>query len=419
MSNSVVMGGGSPSIEFASGEGVWVRDPTGRRYLDCTAQSWALYLGHSNPEVRAYANEVMARGWHVHQGLHTQQREDFAEALLARANQLSGAQSFTRVAFTATSALSIETALKLAMLRTPDRVVLGRLRGGFHGTTLGVAQLSWPATDDVPPVRRTLDAFANIGPRVTSFAFPMAEDPDASLVTLEDEVRRWGTQLLAVVVEPIQGSGGQREVPTWWLEALLRWSELYGFVVIFDEIQTYMRPGRMFTLSAQLRPHYVCLGKGISCGFNAGAVLLREDMAGFPGGTHDLHTFGSSYLSHSMGVKLIEITERDHLLHNALERGEQIRAAVQALEATHRCLATVRQVGLHVGVPIVHATTGLADPAAAARLRRAAQVEGLLLGIGGYDPSVVKIKPPLTITATEVDELSTLFENALRRVNHD
>lgn len=408
----VVVGGGTPTVDFDHGTGIWLFDRAGRSYIDCTSQSWALYLGHANPELRQHAFDVMANGWHVHQGFATSARELFAGALLDRVQGNAGWSLYDRVAYTATSALAIETAIKLAVLDRPGRSVIGRVRGGFHGTTLGTAPLSWPGRDDVPEEQRSLSAFANFGPAVVTFEFPdVAGGIDAAISTLKAELAEHASGLAAVVVEPIQGSGGQRALPDWWLKALIEASDEHGYAVIFDEIQTYLRAGRYFTVNPDLPAHFVALGKGLAGGFGAGAVIMRRDARGFPPGTYDLHTFASSALSHSVGLKLLEIVDRDLLLANARRRGEQLAVGLRDLATRFPGLGAVRQVGLHVGLSV--GEQNAPSPELARSIRLEAVDRGLLLGLGGYDPSVLKFKPPLNVTEGEVSEILGRFADAV------
>ena len=326
-SEIVSVGGGTPTVDFSYGKGIWLWDRGGRRFLDCTSQSWALYLGHANDEIAQHATEVMQRSWHVHQGFATDAREHFAAALLDLVPDNGRRDRYSRVAFTATSGLAVETAVKLAALNRPGRYLIGRVEGGFHGTTLGTAQLSWPATEDVGPDQRTLARFRPFGADSFTLSFPITDDVTRELDLLRRELDSVADKLVAVVVEPIQGSGGQRVVPDWWLTALVERADEAGFVVIFDEIQTYLRAGRHYTHPEALRPHFIVLGKGVCAGFAAGAVVMRDDMNGFPSaGTYDLHTFASSALAHSMGLKLLEVVARDDVLANARARGAQVRS---------------------------------------------------------------------------------------------
>lgn len=269
--------------------------------------------------------------------------------------------------------------------------------------------------DDVPESQRSLAAFAALGPAVVTLSFPNTVDGtiDTAISILETEIAAHASSLAAVVVEPVQGSGGQRQVPTWWLEALLSAANKYGFAVIFDEIQTYIRAGRHFTVSPELPAHFVALGKGLAGGFGAGAVLMRADVGGFPPGTFDLHTFASSALSHSVGLKLLEIVDRDGLLENTHHRGKQLAEGLRLLATQFESLGEVRQVGLHVGQPIHCDNVPSSD--LAGKIRLTALDSGLLLGVGGYDPSVLKFKPPLNITECEVDEILTRFEDTMKR----
>lgn len=421
-SSVVTLGGGTPAIDISRGEGLYVWDSSGNRYMDCTSQSWALYLGHSNEELRQHASATMDRLWHVHQGFATQERETFAADLLDLVPDNANRDFYNRVAYTATSALAIETAIKLCILQGTNRNTIARLTGGFHGTTLGTAQASWPANSEVSPDRRTLSSFRGRGGTFATLTFPVAatdgeadnadDDMRRHIDLLDAEIDELSSDLLAVIVEPIQGSGGQRILPKWWMRHLCQRADRDGFFVIFDEIQTYMRAGRYFTWADELRPHFIVLGKGLCGGFAAGAVLLRSDQRPFPsGGVYDLHTFATSALAHSVGSKLIEIVRRDDLLANANHRGHQIKTALGNLETNHSYIRDVRQVGLHIGIEFSGGNS--ASTTVAASMRQRALKRGLLLGLGGYDPNVLKIKPPLTITSAEAQEVASIIADVL------
>ncbi|MEU6299552.1 aspartate aminotransferase family protein [Streptomyces erythrochromogenes] len=413
--HALSIGGGTPAITIVRGEGVRVWDTSGRAYIDCTSQSWALYLGHAHPEIRAHVGEVMGDLWHTHQGFHTLQREAFADRLIGLSKASDTRYHYDRVVPAVSGALALESAIKLAALDRPDRRLIGRVRGSFHGTTLGMAGASWPGTDDVPTERRTLAAFAGFGPAWASLSFPEPDrSPQENLKVLDEELTRFGDLLLAVLVEPVQGSGGQREVPRYWLERLRDRAARQGFMVVYDEIQTYIRCGRYFTDIDQLGPHMVALGKGLAGGFACGAVLMRDDVPGFPRtGTYDLHTFASSALAHSVAVKVIDIVERDGLLLAARDSGARLRAGLQALQHRFPEIHEVRQVGLHIGVEFVEPGTNAYAPEFAASVRHAALERGLLVGLGGYKPEVVKVKPPLIVTREEIDVILERFGAAL------
>ncbi|WP_432948247.1 aspartate aminotransferase family protein [Kribbella sp. CA-253562] len=398
----VRMGGGTPAVDISHGRGLYVWDVDDRRYIDCTSQSWASYLGHANPELAAQIVRQTERLWHAHQGFGTREREKFAHDLLRLVPGNDDYTVYDKVSFTATSALAIETAIKLAVLHGNGRKTIARLTGSFHGTTLGVAPLSWPANAEVSPERRTLAAFAGLGVPSFTLTFPIESEPRSEqLDQLEAELSSHRSELLAVIVEPIQGSGGQRTVPDWWLSHLSQLAREIGIYVIYDEIQTYMRPGRYLTDVERHLPDFICLGKGLAGGLACGAVLARRGSESFPtGGVYDLHTFASSPLSHSVGSKLIEIVERDSILENARERGSQLRDGLKHIAASHPEVVEVRQVGLHIGIEIDR-TAGRS----AADLRVRAMSNGLLVGLGGFAPDVLKIKPPLNITATQADEV--------------
>lgn len=412
----ISLGGGTPAIRVASGEGVRVRDAAGRSYIDCTSQGWALYLGHSHPEIQARIREVTTRLWHTHQGFDTDERDRFVDMLLERAGP-----SYDRVALAPTGALAVEAAMKLALVNrdNPERRTVARVDGGFHGSTLGVLGASWPAADRRDD--RSLGLYAErSGPFATlsvphCFDCPFnrnrglpSEQRECALECcgrLEAEIESMRPSLLAVLIEPIQGSGGQIPLPIEWLRTLRDVAERERVFVIYDEIQTYCRAGRYFTHLDDLKPHLVALGKGLAGGFACGAVLMRSDVEGFPPGIHNLHTFSSSALAHDIAVKVVEIIDRDALLENAVNRGREIVERL-ASYGWPDGLVDVRQEGLHIGLEFASPENPLqADPSIAGAIRNHALEAGVILGLSGYRPHVLKIKPPLTVQSAECETI--------------
>ncbi|MDY0830631.1 acetylornithine transaminase [Microbacterium sp. BG28] len=369
---------------FVRGEGAYLWDGDGRRYLDFLAGIAVDALGHAHPVfVDAVASQA-ARLAHVSNYFATPPQL----ALAARLKRLSGAGETGRVYFGNSGAEANEAAFKLARLHGgAERPRILALNGAFHGRTMGTLALTGKPAMQEPFL-----------PMV-----PGVEFLDSTIEALEAAMDE---RVAALFVEPIKGEAGVLPLPAGYLEAAREITARHGALLIVDEIQTGAgRTGAWFGFQhAGITPDAITVAKGIGGGFPIGA-LITFGAAGdlFYPGTHG-STFGGNALGTAVAGAVLEEIERAGLVEAAAVRGAQLREAIAGIESD--LIDGVRGQGLLLGVALTHPVA----PAVVA----AAQQHGLV--VNAPNDQTIRIAPPLTIGDVEIDEFTRLFSAALATV---
>ncbi|WP_295829447.1 acetylornithine transaminase [uncultured Microbacterium sp.] len=371
---------------FVRGEGAYLWDSEGTKYLDFLAGIAVNALGHAHPVFVTAVSEQAATLAHVSNYFATPPQL----AMAARLKRLAGTGESGRVYFGNSGAEANEAALKLARLhgRGTDRTRILTLKGGFHGRTMGALALTGkPALQ------------ADFLPMV-----PGVEHIDASIEALEAAMDE---RVAAFLVEPIQGEAGVVELPEGYLQAAREITARHGALLIIDEIQTGAgRTGAWFGFQhAGIVPDAITVAKGIGGGFPIGALITfgaASDLF-FPG-THG-STFGGNALGTAVGGAVLEEIESAGLVENAARRETQLREGIAALGSP--LVAGVRGRGLLLGI-------GLTSPVAKAVVA-AAQEHGLIVNAANDD--TIRIAPPLTIQDAEISAFLHLFGAALATVS--
>jgi len=419
----LMLGGGTRGGPvLARGKGVRVYDPDGKSYIDCTSQSWAMYLGYANEEINRVVAEHMANLSHVHQGFDTLPRFYLARKLAEIAPG-----DLNRVSFTVGGGPAIEAAMKIAYKNTQPSRDFICLYDSYHGTTLGTMGASWIST-------RTHGKLHG-GSRFLGLTRPFIRVPNPYCYRCPLELRRESCNLACarmlrltlergiagnaagVIVEPIQASGGQIILPREYLQAIRAICDEFGVPLIFDEIQTYARIGRFFAGEYfGVTPDMVVLGKGFGAGLPIAAVIVSDRLEGFSPDAEELHTFANSSVAQVAAAKQIELLENG-VLANAVHMGEYFRAGLTELQREFPEMGDIRIAGLHIGIEFVR------DPetreplnAETKAIRNESMQLGVIFGLGGAGANVLKIKPPLIISEAEADEVLTILREAMTRV---
>ncbi|WP_136587817.1 acetylornithine transaminase [Microbacterium hydrothermale] len=371
---------------FVRGEGAFVWDGDGKKYLDFLAGIAVNALGHAHPVFVEAITAQAATLAHVSNYFATPPQL----AMAARLKRLAGTGESGRVYFGNSGAEANEAALKLARLhgRGSDRTRILTLKGGFHGRTMGALALTGkPALQ------------ADFLPMV-----PGVEHIDASVEALEAAMDE---RVAALLVEPIQGEAGVVELPEGYLAAAREITARHGALLIVDEIQTGAgRTGAWFGFQhAGIVPDAITVAKGIGGGFPIGALITfgAASELFFPG-THG-STFGGNALGTAVGGAVLQEIESAGLVANAARRETQLREGIAALGSP--LVAGVRGKGLLLGI-------ALSSPVAKAVVA-AAQEHGLIVNAANDD--TIRIAPPLTIGDAEVEEFLRLFGAALATVS--
>jgi predicted acetylornithine/succinylornithine family transaminase len=356
-------------VTFVEGEGVWLVDADGRRYLDFAGGIAVVSLGHRHPAALAAAHGQLDRLWHASNLFGTEPAAALAERLSER---FGGAQAFLCNSGTE----AIEAALKYARKATGKPGAIA-LEGSFHGRTLGALS----ATGQ--PAKRA--AFEPLLPDVT-----FVEPND--VVALEAAV---GDDTGLILLEPILGEGGVRPLTHEFLTAARELAPL----LCLDEIQTGVgRTGTFFAFEQfGIRPDLVTLAKGLANGLPIGCLLVADDAAGaFAPGDHG-STFGGNPVSCAVAAAVVDAID-DELLANVGEQGGRLRDGLAALPG----LANVRGAGLLIGAdterPAAEVVAGALDC-------------GLVTLTAGEH--VLRLAPPLIVDGAHVDHALTILEEVL------
>jgi 4-aminobutyrate aminotransferase-like enzyme len=416
----LMLGGGTRGGPvLARGKGCWVEDVDGKKYIDCTSQSWALYLGYANDDINAIVSDHLKNLSHVHQGFDTLSRFALARKLAELAPE-----GLDRVSFTVGGGPAIEAAMKIAIKNRPGAQEFLCLYDSYHGTTLGTMGASWQSTMAggrlMAPAsyNRLTKQFIRV-PNPYCYRCPLGLKPGdcemMCLKVLRTTIERGVNGPVAgLLIEPLQASGGQVIFPKEYLQGVRALCDEFGIVLIYDEIQTYARIGTFFASEYYgVAPDIIVLGKGLGAGFPIGAIIIRNTLEGFSPETEELHTFANSTVAQVAGMKLIDLLENG-VLENCRVMGERIGRGLRGMQKEFPVIGDVRQAGLHIGVELVKDPVSREPNAGLfAAVRKRGFENGIIFGMGGTAKNVLKVKPPLIVTKDEADTILELFRASL------
>ena len=373
-------------VRIERGEGAWLFDDTGQAYLDAVAGIGVCSLGHAHPELAETIAEQARTLIHAANLVEVPWQEPLAAELCAR----SGMDN----AFLANSGLeAIECAIKLTRLiahqRGIDEPRVAVATRSFHGRSL--AAISASGSDK---------ARTGFEPLVTGFTRVPYGDSEALRQALDED-----EQIIAVMVEPIQGEAGVNVPPDGYLRALRRHCDETGRLLVADEIQTGLcRTGHWYACTGQgVTPDILTTAKALGNGVPIGACLARGEAArAFTPGRHG-STFGGNPLACRTACKVLEIMARDGIAAHAGEIGQRLLSTLRDELAEQPGVVDVRGRGLMIGVE-------LDRPAAPARL--AALERGLLINVTAE--RVIRLLPPLIIDRDEADRIAEGVIEAVR-----
>jgi acetylornithine/N-succinyldiaminopimelate aminotransferase len=371
-------------VVFERGEGAYLFDSAGRRYLDFASGVAVTAFGHAHPRLIAALTEQARKVWHTSNLFRVAGQERVAARLIS--------ESFADTVFFCNSGTEAwECGLKVIRRHFydaghPERNRVITCGAGFHGRTL--APISAAKQEKLTK---------GFGPLLDGFDQVPFGDPDAVRAAITPETA-------AICVEPVQGEGGIHVPPAGYLRALRSIADDHGLLLFFDEIQTGI--GRIGTLFAHQReqgvtPDVMCLAKGLGGGFPVGACLATERAAAaMVAGSHG-STFGGNPLAMAVADAVLELVLEPGFLDGVAAIGERLGAQLESLIERHPAVFTeARGVGLMRGLKCQPTNTTVIDA-----LRR----EGLL-AVGAAD-NVVRLLPPLIIGESEVREAIAILDH--------
>ena len=358
-------------VVLVRGEGSYVWDREGNRYLDLFPGWGCGLLGHCPPPVVRAVQEQVATLIHVPNTWYTELQGLWAKALSERS---FGGQAF----FCNSGTEANEAAIKLVRLHSKrPKYKIITFEGGFHGRTLG----STTATAQ-PKYHEGL------GPLMAGFVYAPFGDLEAVRRLVDEETA-------AIMIEPIQGEGGIRIPPPGFLQGLRQVCDEHGLLLIFDEVQTGMgRTGYWFAYQREgVTPDIMTLAKALCGGLAGGAMLAKPEIA--PSLRPGMHaaTFGGNPVAARAGLAAIEMIEQQNLLQRAQSLGQLFHQRLRELQQRCEIIRDVRVVGLMIGVEL--AVEGA--PAVEACMRR-----GVLINC--TQGNVLRLLPAMTLTDQEAQQ---------------
>ena len=376
-------------VAFTHGKGVWLWDTKGRRYLDAMAGIGVSCLGHAHPKLVAAISEQAARVIHVSNLYEVPEQEELAQ----RMTKMSG---MTEVVFGNSGAEANEAAIKLARYygykKGNDLPTIITMESSWHGRTIGTLA----ATDSEK-------ARTGFGPLPGGF-IKVAYNDIAAIKAAGDAEPR----VVAVLLEVLQGEGGIRPIDVQNLKALRALCNERGWLMMIDEVQSGIgRTGKWLAHQwAEILPDVVVFAKGLGGGVPIGAIGACGPAAGVLGpGSHGT-TFGGSPLVSAAAIATLRALEEDKLLENAATVGAYLKAELgKALLGTPG-VHEVRGQGLMLGVE-------LEKPCGVLTMR--ALEAGLLINV--TRDRVVRLLPPLILTAQEADEIVKILVPLIKAFN--
>lgn len=371
-------------LNFVKGEGSWVTEADGRRFLDMGAGIAVNVLGHANPAlVNALTTQANAI-WHVSNLYEIPQQQ-------ALADKLVDASFADTVFFTNSGTESCELAVKMARKYwfekgRPEKTDIIGFEGAFHGrSSAGIAAAG------------SEKMTKGFGPLLPGFANVPWGDLDALQAAITENTA-------AVILEPVQGEGGIRPMADEDLRAVRAICNEAGLLLILDEVQCGVgRTGKLFAHEwAGITPDIMMVAKGIGGGFPLGAVLATEDAAsGMVAGTHG-STYGGNPLACAVGNAVMDIVAEDSFLSDVNRKAGLLRQKLEGLVAAHpEVFEAVRGTGLMLGLKCKAAQGDVLQAAYAAEL----------ITIPAAD-NVIRLLPALNIEDEDITEAVTRLETA-------
>ena len=364
-------------VTFAQGQGVWLTDTDGKRYLDAVAGVAVCSLGHAHPAVTQAVCEQAGKLVHTSNLYGIAHQQQLGGQLV----QLAG---MDRVFFANSGAEANEAAIKLARLHGRKKEVakptIVVMDNSFHGRTM--------ATLTATGSRKVQAGFEPLVPGFVRVPFGDMEALETAAANNPD--------IVAVLVEPIQGEGGVRIPPADYLQNIRALCDAQGWLMMLDEIQTGMgRTGKLFAFQhAGITPDVMTLAKALGNGVPIGACLARGEAAELFGPGNHGSTFGGNPLACAAALSVVETMTETRLWEQASRLGEHLLAGFRSSLAKQAGVTEIRGIGAMIGIELDRSCGELVGRALG---------QGLLINVTA--DSVVRLLPPLVMNTEEADQL--------------
>ncbi|MAP95682.1 MAG: acetylornithine transaminase, partial [Ponticaulis sp.] len=366
-----------PELKFVHGQGSWLTEASGRKYLDFISGISVNTLGHAHPDLVAALHEQSQKLWHLSNMFDVPGQAELAD----RYCELTFAD---RIFFTNSGTESVECALKSARKYQakaghPERITIIGFEGAFHGRTYAAVNAAGNP-----------NYLTDFGPALPGYAQAKFGDLSSVKALIDDTTA-------AIIIEPIQGEGGLRAASLEFLEGLRELCDANGLLLIYDEVQCGAgRTGRLFAhqWSDKAAPDIMATAKGVGGGFPMGMCFATEAVAKhMTPGTHGT-TYGGNALASAVGAAVLNHLESPEFLAKVENSANYLTNALHGLKTTFpQLIADIRGKGLLTGFKL--------DGITNMDVRNASRDGGLLVGVAG--DNVVRLAPPLNVAEAEID----------------
>ena len=365
------------AIDFASAQGNYLTDTTGKTYLDFSSGIGVTNLGY-HPHVNQALTEQVGKILHQPNLYHNQLQEDVAGLLIGDKDYLAF--------FCNSGAEANEAAIKIARKASGKQEII-TFQNSFHGRTFG--SMSATGQDKIKQ---------GFGEGVPHFSYAIFNDIDSVKTLASDETA-------AIMLELVQGESGVQPADKDFVKALADFCKETGIYLIVDEVQTGLgRTGKLYAYEHyDIEPDIFTLAKGLANGVPVGAMLAKSSLGeAFSYGSHG-STFGGNKLAMAAAKATLEVMLIPGFLETALENGNQLQAKLQAVLSDKETVTTVRGLGYMIGIE----TTGNLG-----ELVQSARDKGLIVLAAGTN--VIRLLPPITLSDAEIEKgvalLSEIFD---------
>ena len=408
-----VVGRYSPVV-VDRGQGCYVWDINGERWLDFTSGIAVINTGHCHPRVVAAIQEQATKIIHAQANIFAH------EPMMRAAVELTATlpDSLNQVFFTNSGAEAVEGALKLAKVAT-GRPAIVAFRGAFHGRT----HAAMSVTSSRAKVRGHYEPLLPSvyhAPYPYLFRSPYGGSPEDADLAYFRELESLFDQLVlpedvaAILMESVAGEGGYQVPTARWVRLVRELCDRHGILLIMDEIQSGMgRTGKMWGFEHfGVVPDIITVAKGLASGMPVSAVAAdKAIMDRWAPGSHG-GTYGGNAVGTAAAVATLQVIRDEGLVENAARMGQRLMDGLRDIQADHPVIGDVRGLGLMVATEFV-ASDGAPNAAAANRVIAACLAERvLLLTCGTYDQAI-RIIPPLTVDAGQIDGFLEVYRRAV------
>ncbi|MEM2780041.1 MAG: aspartate aminotransferase family protein, partial [Candidatus Bathyarchaeia archaeon] len=367
-------------VVLCRGDGVYLWDINGKKYLDFTGNYGVCILGYSHPEIVQAIKSQVEKLTACHGSFYNETRAMFLEKLIKIAPK-----GLSKAFLGNSGAEAVECAIKMARKYTGKTEIIAMM-GGYHGKTMGALSATWKEKYR-----------ASFEPLVPGFKHV----PRYNIQRVKEAITE---KTAAIIVEPIQGESGIIVPPEDFLPSLRELCDETGVLLIIDEVQTGMgRTGKMFACEHWgIAPDILCIAKSIAGGLPLGATLTTEEIASKLEVGEHTSTFGGNPVACAAAAATIDVLLRENLLEHVAKVGKYFLEKLKELQVKHRIVRDARGLGLMLGLELRIEVLNV--------ILGAIQRGVLLLDAGR---TVVRFLPPFIITEKEVNEAITVLDEIL------